>query len=98
MKIHALYAGNATVQDVLDAATAGKPSEAALKTQLFYAHLYIGLYYEAQADDAKAKEHIALAATTYGIDGYMGDVARVHAWWLARHERNAATQPKPQAK
>ncbi|QOV87780.1 hypothetical protein [Humisphaera borealis] len=95
MKVHALYAGKATVQEVIDAAKAGDPPPGALKTQLFYAHLYIALYYEAQADDAKAKEHMTLAATTYGVDGYMGDVARVHAWWLAQKSVPATAPAKP---
>jgi len=82
MEVHRLYAGTATVRGVLDAAVAGKPEAKALRTRLFYAHLYIALYYEATGDGAEAGKHIALAATTYGIDGYMGDAARVHAWWL----------------
>lgn len=92
MKVHAHYAGNASVQDVIDAAKAGDPPPGALKTRLFYGHLYIALYYEAQGDDAKAAEHMSLAATTYGVDGYMGDVARVHHWWL-KSKAKPATQP-----
>ncbi|HWE92605.1 MAG TPA: tetratricopeptide repeat protein [Tepidisphaeraceae bacterium] len=78
-QIHALFAGKATADDVLKAATAGDPAEAELNSRLFYAHLYIGLYEEAAGHAAAAKEHILLAAEKYSGDDYMGDVARAHA-------------------
>jgi lipoprotein NlpI len=70
MQIYALYKGSATVDDVL--AAAGIMNE-----PLFYAHLYIGLYYEAAGDAKSARPHIAWAAG-HRINHYMGDVARVH--------------------
>lgn len=79
MEIHALYAGKATVEDVLKTARAGFPSPEELKTRLFYAHLYIGLWYDAEGKVKEAREHIFKAADEYGVEGYMGDVARVHA-------------------
>src|SRR5437870_1494704 len=54
MQIYALYRGRASVDEVLAAAGSGRAS-------LFYAHLYIGLYYEAAGDTGKARQHIALA-------------------------------------
>jgi lipoprotein NlpI len=45
MEVYALYAGKAKPDDVLKAARAGNPSEDELKERLFYAHLYLGLYY-----------------------------------------------------
>ena len=50
-----------------------------VKTRRFYAHLYVGLYYEAAGQAERAREHITLAAETYAEDNYMSDVARVHA-------------------
>jgi lipoprotein NlpI len=44
---------------------------------LFYAHLYIGLYYEAAGDAKAAREHLE-RAVSYRANHYMGDVARVH--------------------
>ena len=44
----------------------------------FYAHLYLGLYYEVTGDAAKAKEHLELA-TRHKIGHYMWNVADVHA-------------------
>jgi len=78
-QIHALFAGRGKSEDVLTAAQAGNPSAARLKDQLFYAHLYLGLYYEAARDDAKTREHIFKAAGEFAAPHYMGDVARVHA-------------------
>ena len=45
---------------------------------LFYAHLYLGLYFEALGEDKKSASHIKMAATDYRMDHYMGRVAQVH--------------------
>ena len=73
-EIHALFAGKAKVDDVLAAAKESKGEEG-----LFYAHLYLGLYYEAIGDKARTREHIFKAARDFKAPHYMGDVARVHA-------------------
>lgn len=78
MQVHALFAGKLKPEDVLKAATAGDPPPARLNRQLFYAHLYLGLYFEALGDDKQAREHIAKAAGEFQTGDYMGDVARVH--------------------
>jgi lipoprotein NlpI len=78
MEVYALFAGKAKPEDVLTAARAGDPRGDELKRRLFYAHLYLGLYYETEGDAKKALEHITKAADDDGIGGYMGDVARVH--------------------
>ena len=90
MQIHGLFAGTATPQHVLDAAVAGRPGAAELNVRLFYAHLYLGLYYEALGQSDRAREHIALAAGEHAVDGYMGDVARVHAARLRGPETRRA--------
>jgi lipoprotein NlpI len=79
MEIYAMFAGTAKPDDVLAAAQAGNPSPQQLRERLFYAALYIGLYYEAIGDAKGARQHIFMAADKYMIGGYMGDVARVHA-------------------
>jgi lipoprotein NlpI len=84
MTIYDLYRGKLAPDDVLAAAAAGEPSEEQLNTQLFYAHLYVGLYYEAAGDAAQAKKHIDLAADRHRIGHYMGDVARIHAKMLKK--------------
>jgi lipoprotein NlpI len=78
MDVYALYGGKAKPEDVLAAAQAGKPPAEQLGPRLFYAHLYLGLYYEVTGDKKKAAEHMALAAEKYKIKHYMGDVAQVH--------------------
>ncbi|MDB6027139.1 MAG: nlpI [Verrucomicrobiales bacterium] len=77
MKVHALFAGKAEPDDVLKVASEGQ-SKSEIDHQLFYAHLYLGLYFESLGDKAKGRKHIEIAAGTYRTDDYMGDVARVH--------------------
>lgn len=78
MEVYALYAGKIKPEEVLAAAQGGNPPAEKLSAQLFYAHLYLGLYYEVMKDPKKAQEHMALAAEKYKIRHYMGDVAVVH--------------------
>lgn len=78
MKIHELFAGRAKPEEVLESARASKPSSQELARRLFYAHLYLGLYFEAIGEAGRAWEHIGEAAGRYRPDDYMGDVARVH--------------------
>lgn len=87
MDVHALFAG------VLDLAAFTKKLPHFEKTQtprspsLMYAHLYLGLYYEALSNDEKAKEHILNTCKAYeslkkeatGYQHYMGDTAVTHA-------------------
>lgn len=76
-EVHALFAGTGPPEAVLTAAKANAEGDT-LRNQLCYAHLYLGLYYEALGDDKKSATHITLAATTYKMDHYMGQVAQVH--------------------
>ena len=48
------------------------------RDQLCYAHLYLGLFYEATGDAALARKHMRLAAVDFRMDHYMGKVAQVH--------------------
>ena len=75
-QVHELFAGKAKPEDVLKAAESGEGNE--LRNHRCYAHLYLGLYFEATGEDAKAKEHMVKAATDYKMDHYMGKVAQVH--------------------
>jgi lipoprotein NlpI len=79
MQVYALFKGEIKPADVLAAANAGAPPEAERKARLFYAHLYLGLYYDALGDTKAAREHMTKAATEYRVGHYMGDVARLHA-------------------
>ena len=77
-QIYALFGAKGSPDEVLAAADAGKPSSGELKNRLFYAHLYLGLYFEANGNAERAQEHISKAAGPYAQEHYMGDVARVH--------------------
>lgn len=87
-QVHQLFAGKITTEDVLKAAQEA-PKTTRAGEPLFYAHLYLGLYYEAIGDSKKAKELMQKAATRAKQNGYMGDVAWVHA------ERLKKGAPKP---
>jgi lipoprotein NlpI len=78
MVVYDLFKGKAKPEDVLKAANEGKPKAEELKERLFYAHLYLGLYYESAGDKKKTLEHMTKAAEEYKLGGYMWDVARVH--------------------
>jgi lipoprotein NlpI len=76
-EIDALYRGSGSVERVLEAATRGA-SETRGRDAMFYAHLYLGLYFDVMGDAAKARAHIGKAAGEFSSEHYMGDVARVH--------------------
>ncbi len=78
LQIHALFAGKTEPEDVLRAAQAGELPASELHRRLFYAHLYLGLYFEAIGNSTTAFEHISKASRQYGADDYMSHVARVH--------------------
>ena len=79
MEVHALFGGKSTPEKVLAKAKANGVQGARLERQLFYAHLYLGLWYEAKKEMKLRDQYIGLAAAVADNHGYMGDVARVHA-------------------
>jgi lipoprotein NlpI len=76
-EVYELFRGRLKPDDVLAAAKAGDPSPAQLNQRLFYAHLYLGLYYGSLGDAKRARMHLE-SATEHRIGHYMWDVARVH--------------------
>jgi lipoprotein NlpI len=72
MKVHELFGGKAMVQDVL------RDAGSMDATAQFFAALYIGLYYEANGDPAKAEPWLKKANDVSNDQDYMGAVARVH--------------------
>lgn len=72
-EVHALFAGKATIPEVIKAA-----EETSQKDPLFYAHLYLGLFEEARGNQKESLIHMRKAVEDYGQNHYMGDVARVH--------------------
>jgi lipoprotein NlpI len=82
MEIYQLFAGKGTAEQVFAAA---KPAGVSRVSQpMFYANLYVGLYYEAIGDDKAAAEYINKAANDFDAEHYMGDVARVHTALLQK--------------
>ena len=73
-EVYQMFRGTLAPEQVLSAA-GSQPAA------LFYAHLYVGLYFEAQGMTARALEHIKIAAADRfeREGGYMHMVARVHA-------------------
>ncbi len=77
-QVYDLFAGQAEPEDVLKAASAGRPTKRELNERLFYANLYLGLYHESAGDETLSRKHLA-AAVEHPIEHYMWDVAKVHA-------------------
>jgi lipoprotein NlpI len=86
-EVYALYKGELKPADVLAAAQSDDLKGEKRQHALFYAHLYLGLYYDATGDKAKALEYMSEAAGKYRIGHYMGDVARVHEALLRKENK-----------
>jgi len=72
-EIYQMFKGTMTPEAVLKAAGNDPSSQ-------FYAELYVGLYYDALNDGARAREHLSAAASSRFADagGYMYRVATLH--------------------
>src|SRR5947207_10945122 len=79
MQIYALYAGKGSAEEVMKAATTEKTSPTGFNERIFYAHFYLGLYFDVASNGKMAREHIFQPADLFKVDSYMGDVARIHA-------------------
>lgn len=80
-----LFAGRCQPADVLAAAERG--ADEARRNQLCYAHLYLGLFFEAAGNATAAREHMLQAAGPFSMNHFMGKVAAVHCrlrGWSAR--------------
>jgi lipoprotein NlpI len=83
-QVYDLYKGDLKPEDVLAAANAGKITPSQRNSQLFYAHLYVGISFDLIGEKKKAFEHVRKAAEEHRIGHYMWDVARVHRDILAK--------------
>jgi lipoprotein NlpI len=81
-QIQLMFAGQMKPEQVLAAAEAVKAESEASKEAKFYANLYVGLYYEAEGNAAKAKEHLTTAVEKHKISHYMWDVGFAHVEML----------------
>jgi lipoprotein NlpI len=78
-QVYEMLRGSLKPEDVLTAAGARPDGQ-------FYAHLYVGLYFEALGNKTGALEHIQTAAAPQyaAVGGYMHDVAKIHLSMLGR--------------
>ncbi|HND52386.1 MAG TPA: hypothetical protein PLV92_08315 [Pirellulaceae bacterium] len=84
MEIYELYRGKSTPEKVSAVCRSDDPAEGVLAGRLFYAHLYLGLYFEVEGKAEQAERYIRLAADEKlrgnpVINSYMWAVADVHA-------------------
>ncbi len=93
-EIHTLFSGKGSVEDVFRAAKQGQVAVPILRQRLFYAHLYVGLYYEAIGNPTLARDHITRADKDYPVSHYMGDVARVHLMLRETQQEPESTTPE----
>lgn len=75
-QVYDLYKGELNIDGVMKAAKSSR--------ELFYAHLYVGIYYDLLNDKAKAFDHLNKATEEHRIGHYMWDVARIHRDLLAQ--------------
>jgi lipoprotein NlpI len=71
MQIQKMIAGKMEPSEVVEAMNGGG------KSVLFYGNLYLGLFFDAKNDPAKAKEHLTKCVEVK-YPGYMYDVAKIH--------------------
>lgn len=72
-----LYRGDASSSTVMEVAERAR-DDGRGGAPVFYAHLYLGLYYEAMGESSLSKEHIDEAVAFDLPRNYMWQVARIH--------------------
>ena len=83
MPVYRMYQGRTTPDDLLTQTQQRGGSDDEQRINLFYAHLYVALFFDAQGDTEKTQRFLTAAVRTYPCDHYMGDVARVHLQRIA---------------
>ncbi len=79
-----LFAGKIKPADVFTAVEASKLTGEKLKEARFYAHLYVGLYFESEGDAKQARANLTTAVEQYKISHYMWDVGNAHLMMLKK--------------
>jgi lipoprotein NlpI len=83
-EIQKLFAGKLKPEDVLAAAEKTKENTADGTSARFYANLYVALWYDAEGNAKKVKEHLNDAVLKYEISDYMWKVGRAHLTLLEK--------------
>lgn len=82
MGLQALYRGESTPEAVLAAVESALP-ETRRASGRFYAHLYLALYHGARNEKEAEVRHTTEATRLTAGQGIMGEIARLHADWVA---------------
>jgi len=82
-EVHQLFAGKIKPEAVLKAAEDARGEGVLKRNHMCYAHLYLGLYFEAVGEKEKSLEHIKKSAVDFKMEHYMGKTAQVH-WKLRK--------------
>ena len=77
-EIQKLFAGKLKPEDVLAASEKTKAGTPEGTSARFYGHLYVALWYEAEGDAKKVKEHLTAAVEKFKVGDYMWDVGNAH--------------------
>jgi lipoprotein NlpI len=77
-EIQKLFAGKLKPEDVLAAADKTDAKKREGISARFYANLYVALWYDAEGNAKKVKEHLNDAVLKYEISDYMWKVGRAH--------------------
>jgi lipoprotein NlpI len=77
-EIQKLFAGKLKPEDVLAAAEKTEAGSAAGTSARFYGHLYVALWYDAEGNAAKVKEHLKKSVEDYKVADYMWAVGNAH--------------------
>ena len=96
MEAYALFRGESTPEKVLEVAKQGNPEAEVLAGRMFYAQLYLALYYDAIGEKVKALDYATQAwkdhESTQQISRYMWQVAKVHAQTLSAKKKSVKQQ------
>jgi lipoprotein NlpI len=84
MQVQDLIQGKTTPEAVIEAAETPRSRVRGPAYERFYGYLYVGLYYDALGNQELAAKWIE-KCVELKVDGYMGDVARVH--WKRMQKR-----------
>ena len=83
-EIQKLFAGKLKPEDVLAAAEKIEVKKREGTSARFYANLYVALWYDAEGNAKKVKEHLSDAVLKYEISDYMWKVGRAHLTQLEK--------------
>jgi lipoprotein NlpI len=83
-EIQKLFAGKLKPEDVLAEAEKTDAKKREGVSARFYANLYVALWYDAEGDAKKVKDHLGEAVLKYEISDYMWKVGRAHLTLLEK--------------